>query len=271
MLADARTQSLRVHPKEDVLVNATGFVNRLPEAFLAACPGQLDSPFDNLLGDYIHGREATLYVSGSRSPPKSTPQWISDLAYGVTVPVSFTGRPFGNLIKNFSMTDVRFSLPDFFAEPDTPDAQPKISAQIKALIGLPDEMNFHVDVNKIRSTADVFYHKKKLGVLDLSRWHNANSTEVRSPSEDHPDLVITSHIEKAPLQITDEDVFQDLVNALLTGRNTINLEVKAAVDVQMITPLGPLAVRQIPAKGNVPVKRTAILSFLKGWTKLITS
>ena len=77
------------------------------------------------------------------------------------------------------MNDVHFSLPDFFAEPDTPEAQPRISAQVKALIDLPDEMNFHVDVDRIRSTADVFYRKKKLGVLDISKWHKAQSEEIR--------------------------------------------------------------------------------------------
>ena len=269
-LADANTHALHVHPQQDILVNVTGIVRQLPEAFLNACPGSIESPFDTLLGEYIRGRAATVYVSGSDSPSDDTPQWISDLAYGVTVPVSFPGRSFGNLIKNFSMSDVHFSLPDFFAEPDSSEAQPKISATVNALINLPDEMNFHVDIHRIRSTADVFYRKKKLGNLDISRWHEANSTEVKNSTDGHPDLLVTSHIEKAPLKITDNSVFNEVVRALLTGTSTVELSVKALVDVQLETPLGALAVRQIPAKGQVPVKRTTTLSFLTQWTKLIT-
>lgn len=270
-LADALTRATHVQPKRDVWINVTSFVQQLPEAFLNTCPGTIDSPFDTLLGKYIHGHEATLYVSGSESPSSSTPQWISDLAYGVTVPVSFPGRSLGNLMKNFTMTDVHFSLPDFFADPNTPESQPKISAQIKALIDLPDEMNFQVDVHRIRSTADVFYHKKKLGVLDISKWHQANSKEIKEPNVSHPDLEITSHIEKAPLSITNQRVFNEVVRALLSGSSNVNLSVKALVDVQMETPLGELAVREIPAKGEVPVKRTTTISFLEDWTKLITS
>lgn len=270
-LADATTQQLHVQPDTAVLVNVTGFVRHLPEAFLSACPGTPESPFDTLLGNYIRGKEATVYVSGSDSPSENTPKWISDLAYGVTVPVSVPGRAMGSLIKNFTMSDVHFSLPDFFAEPDTPEAQPKISAQVKALIDLPEEMNFHVDVSRIRSTADVFYHKKKLGVLDISKWHDATSKEVKEPGETHPDLLVMSHIEKAPLTITNDSVFNELVQALLTGSSEILLTVKANVDVEMETPLGALAVRQIPAEGYVPVKRTMILSFLQQWTKLMSS
>ena len=270
-LADAYTKKIPVLAKEDVLVNVTGFVRQLPEAFLDACPGTIDSPFDTLLGNYIHGKEATVYVSGSDSPSRDTPQWISDLAYGITVPVSFPGRALGNLIKNFTMSDVHFSLPDFFAEPDTPEAQPKISAQIKAFINLPDEMNFHVDVRRIRSTADVFYHEEKLGVLDISKWHKAQSREIREAGQDHPDLFITSNIERAPLTITNDAVFSELVQALLAGSSALYLTVKASVDVQVETPLGALAVRQIPAEGQVPVKRTGTLSFLQQWTKLIAS
>ena len=269
-LADATTQSLHVKPEEDLTVNVTGLVRQLPQAFLSACPGSLDSPFDTLLGNYIRGKEATLYVSGSDSPSQATPRWITELAYGVTVPISFPGRSFGNLIKNFTMADVHFSLPDFFAEPDTPEAQPKISAQVQALINLPDEMNFHVDVERIRSTADIFYHKKKLGELDISRWHKATSEEVEEPGEDHPDLLVKSNIEKAPLTITDDDVFNEVVRALLSGSSTVNLSVNALVDVEMDTPLGTLAVRQVPAKGDVPVRRTTTLEFLQSW-KLIST
>ena len=96
----------------------------------------------------------------------------------ITVPVSLTGRTFEHLIQNFSLADVHFSLPDPFAEPDSDDAQPKVSAKIKALVNLPEEMNFPVEVHRVRADADVFYHGKKLGRLDLRKWQQANSTRV---------------------------------------------------------------------------------------------
>ena len=53
----------------------------------------------------------------------------------ITVPVPLPGRTFGQLIKNFSLTDTHFSLPDPFANPDEPKASPRVSAKIRALVG----------------------------------------------------------------------------------------------------------------------------------------
>ena len=133
----------------------------------------------------------------------------------VTVPVPFPGHTFGHLIKNFTMADVHFGLPDPFAEPDTPEAKPRISAIIKALVALPEEMNFNVSVGRVRANADVFYHGDKLGYLDLHKWQDANSTRIDSVKDDGPLLAVQSAIEDAPLTVTDEDVFTDVLNALL--------------------------------------------------------
>jgi hypothetical protein len=255
MLADATTDSLHVEPKSDLHVNVTGFIRRLPETVVKACPGKGVSPLDVLLGDYIHGQDATVYVRGSDSPSMDTPTWMTDLIRDITVPVQFPGKEFGHLIKNFSMEDVHFSLPDFAAEPDTPEASPRITATIQALISLPEEMSFNIDVSRVRATADIFYKHKKLGYLDLQRWQKATSKATDALDTDGPELLVQSKITKAPITITDEDVFGEVIGALMTGQSGIKMNVKADVDVELKTALGQFVVRHIPAEGEVPVER----------------
>ena len=172
----------------------------------------------------------------------------------ITVPVSLPGRSFGSLIKNFTLEDTHFGLPDPFADPKKPESNPRISANIKAVVALPEEMNFNISVGRVRADADVFYKGKKLGKLDLHRWQKANSTRL-PPDDDGPSLLVQSNINEAPLDITDDDVFTDVVQALIFGDKSVFLKIKALVDVETETALGAFAIRKIPAEGEVPVKR----------------
>ena len=255
MLADAITEQIHIQPKTDVVANATGTVRQLPDVLTQDCPGTTKSPLDMLLGRYIHGKTTTIYVRGSDSPDLDTPAWITSLMRDITVPVPVPGRTFGHLIKNFSLTDTHFSLPSPWAEPDTPEANPRISAKVRALVALPEEMNFSIDVNKVRADADVFYKGKKLGRLDLSKWQAANSKRIEGGKEDGPMLMVESVVEDAPLEIQDEDVFTDVIQALMFGSKTVVMSIKAEVDVGVDTALGDFAIRKIPAEGSVPIKR----------------
>ena len=256
MVADALTNDLRIHPREDVELNVTGTVRQLPKVLTAACPGSDKSPLDALLGRYIHGEPNTVYVHGSESPSADTPRWVTDLMKDITVPVSLPGRTFGHLIKNFTLADTHFNLPDPFAEPNSPEANPRITAKIKALVALPEEMNFNISVGRVRADADVYYKGKKLGNLDLHKWQQANSTRV-SPKDkgDGPSLMVEALVDKAPLNITDDDVFTEVIEAMLFGGKPIMLHIKANVDVEVKTALGAFAIRKIPAEGQVPIRR----------------
>lgn len=255
-VADATTGDVHIQPSENLALNVTGIVRRLPKSLTQACPGTHESPLDTLLGDYIHGNETTMYVCGSDSPSQATPKWITDLISDITVPIPFPGHTFGHLIRNFSLADTHFGLPDPFADPNSPESDPRISATVKALIALPEEMNFNITVGRVRADADVFYKGAKLGVLKLDKWQAAKSTRVASGPEGEPQLLIESLIKDAPLHITDDDLFTDVMQALVFGRKTIYLSIKADVDVELETALGGMAVRKIPAQGSVPVKRS---------------
>ena len=266
-VADAVTKDVLVQPKRTAEVSVSGIIKQLPDALTEACPNSKDSPLDSFLGDYLHGQNTTIYVQGSKLPGEVTPRWISDILSNFTIAVPFPGHNYDNLIKQFTLSDVQFQLPDQTAPPNTPAAKPRVSGDIKVLVSLPKEMNFGLDVKRIRANADIYYKDKKLGVLDVSKWQEATSTPVDN-TDDGNSLLVKSHIEEAPVDITDQDVFADVVQALIFGKGDLLLQIKADVDVQLNTALGGFAVKKIPAQGVIPVKRMLNFFQAPGKTQL---
>jgi hypothetical protein len=260
MVADVTLKHTRILPHHDIAVNASGTVRELPDELTGTCPGTRKSPLDVLVQGYISGKMTTVYVRGSESPHAKTPKWITELISGLTVPVPFPGHSFDNLISNFTLADVHFSLPDMDAEPGTPESNPMISAIIKVLANLPGEMNFPIDVNQVRARADVYYNGTKMGKLNLDKWQGANSTRVEPHGKQPPALLVESAIEKAPLEIVDDEAFTDVVQALLFGGKTVHLTIKARVDIRLNTALGNLTISEIPAEGSIAVKRGLFLT-----------
>ncbi|KAF2745630.1 hypothetical protein M011DRAFT_504426 [Sporormia fimetaria CBS 119925] len=255
MVGTAETTKLDVEPRTDITVKVTGHVTELPDELTAQCPNSAKSPLDSFIGDYMHGQESTIYVKCCNFPDPSTPGWASDLLKDITVPVPFAGRDMGNLIKNFSLSDVNFAFPSS-TDPDDPESNPTISAVIKVDIGLPEEMNFPLDVKHIKADADVYYKKKKFGKLDLKRWQKANSTRIDVHGKEGPSLLVQADIEKAPLEVLDGQALFEIGRKMMMGE-TIMLDIKAGVGVEVDTPMGQFAIRDIPAEGVVPVKRIA--------------
>jgi hypothetical protein len=252
----AETAELKVKPKKDIQVNVTGNVEHLSDSLTQVCPNSAKSPLDAFIGDYMKGEEATIYINCCNFPDPNTPDWARDLLKDITVPVPFTGHSMGNMIKNFSMADMHFALPSPFAEPGTPEGSPKISAIVTVDVGLPNEMNFPLDVNQIKADADIYYKHKKLGKMNMSKWQKANSTMVDAHGKEGPSLLVQSVIKDAPIEILDDDLFSEVVQALIFGGKSVMLDMKALVSIGVDTPMGKFAIRGIPAEGSVPVKRS---------------
>lgn len=252
MVANASTAEVQVHTNAPTNVSAKGLIRQIPDELTTSCPGAKDSPLDLLVSGFIQGQETTIFVRGADYPLPQTPDWIVDILRSVTVPLPFTGHAMDDLVKNFTMTDTHFSLPDPFAEPGTPGAQPSVSAIMKVLIGLPEEMNFQVDVPRVRAIADVYYQGDKLGVLDIHKWQDSNST-ITEDEDGLSALLVEFAIKDAPLEVTDSGLLSEVVQQMLFGDKAVVLHVAATVDTKVSTGLGLLTVRGIPASGDVPV------------------
>ncbi|KAI8963381.1 hypothetical protein F5Y11DRAFT_319639 [Daldinia sp. FL1419] len=250
LVAEAATGEIHVVPRSDVVADVKGVIRELPDSLTQVCPDSTSSPLDNILRQYMHGDPATIFVRGSRHPDGDTPKWIADILSSVTVPVPFPGRTLDGLLRNFSLTDVNFALPD----PDSPDSNPTVSGTILVTASIPSEMNFGIDVTNVRATADVLYKSQKMGELNLREWQHANSTRVEAEGDEGPILKIQSRVNNAPLDITDGTVFAQVVSALLFGIEPVRLHVDALVDIKVQTTLGNLTLKEVPAEGKIPVK-----------------
>lgn len=255
LVADAVTEPIAVRPQSRVVVEVNGTVQELPESLTAHCPDSESSPLDLLLKQYMSGQEATVFVRGRKQHADGTPDWIGDLLSSVTVPVPFPGRTFDNLIRNFSMTDVQFTMPDPMAEPGDPGSNPTVSGNILVVAGMPSEMNFAINVTKFRANANVSYHGSKLGELPLNKWQDANSTMTKATEHHEATLTIQSRIDNASLIVTDGDVLTQVIQKLLFGGSDVNLDIDALVDIHVDTVLGQFTLKDVPASGNVPIKR----------------
>ncbi|KAJ5342010.1 hypothetical protein N7541_011134 [Penicillium brevicompactum] len=254
LVANAKTSQMHVQPgMEPTAAGVEALIKQLPNELTSTCPGKDDSPLDILVSSFMQGLETTIYIRGSEAPSPDTPAWIVNLLRSVTVPLPFTGHTLDNLVKNFTMSDTHFSLPDPFAEPDSPESRPTVSALVKVLIALPEEMNFQVDVPKVRALADVFYKDEKFGVLNISKWQDANSTLVED-QDGSSALLVEFAMKDAPLEVTDDNLLAEVIQAMLFGSKGVELRVAATVDTKVSTGLGRFAVRGIPAEGTVPVK-----------------
>ncbi|KAM0258269.1 hypothetical protein ACHAQJ_003911 [Trichoderma viride] len=255
MLATAITQPIDVEPHANVTVDANGVINDLPEELTQACPLTKMSPLDNFFKHYMNGEDAQVFVRGQNSDKSDVPEWIRSFLNSVTVPISFPGSSFDDAIRNLSLTDVDFKLPSPFADPNDPDSKARVSGTVQVLAVLPSELNVDISVNSLRASGDVFYGGKKFGELNVQQWQKANSSKTNDPEDGKAVLEITSRITDVPLDITDSDVFSDVMGELLLGDKDILLDVESLVDIKVSTVLGDLVLRDVPAKGKIPVKQ----------------
>ncbi|KAK6535125.1 hypothetical protein TWF694_001607 [Orbilia ellipsospora] len=253
-VAIARTSMMNIRPSNPIIADVAGTIQSIPFALIEICPGTGTSPLDDLLGQYVRGDSSTAYIRGLPVDHGNSglPAWVSDILSSVTIPVPFPGgHAFKDLLKSFSLADVKFVFPDPNAEPGTPEASPCFSATVKAIVSIPHEMNAPLDVSKVVANGDISYHSKKLGEFHFPHWALATTVQ----RNDSHELEINARVENVPLNITDPDVFSDMLQDIISGGGAgVTLKAVGTADVKVgIASLGAFVVRGIPAQGDVVI------------------
>lgn len=239
---------IEVKPKTDIIAEAYGLVDKLPQKLTQACPISELSPLDEFLKHYLGGEDAHIFVRGKQPSDSELPDWLGDILESVTLPIDFPGSSFDNLLRNFSLKDVDFSLPS----PFEPEGKPRVSGTVVAIAALPEGVDVDLAVESIRSQGDLFYQDKKFGELNLRKWQKAASRRIDSDTKETL-MEITSQIDNAPIDITDNDVFSSLASDYLFGSDDVIVSARAKLDVKVDTVLGPLVIKEVPAEGKIPV------------------
>lgn len=248
-VATAETSYLLVRPRTDIGLGVSGVIRTLPKDLITACPQSHKSPMDRFLGGYLHGKDTVVYVQGLPSPGSGAPIWLLEFLQSVTLPVPFPKYTFDNIVKSFSLSHVDFKLPIPDAPPGSPEASPRLSASIGALIRLPDGMNYPLNVKRLKATTDVIYEGAKFGTLDLRKWIPAESSR-----SDKKYLLVQAEVEEAPLEVTDYAVFEKVVQRVVHGNGKpLVLGINGEIDADINTSLGGFVVRNISAAGNITI------------------
>ncbi|KAJ6785770.1 hypothetical protein PWT90_06615 [Aphanocladium album] len=243
-----RSSIIEVKPKTEIIAEAYGLIDKLPQKLTQACPVSELSPLDEFLKHYLGGEDAQIFVRGKQPSDSELPEWLGDILESITVPIDFPGSSFDNLLRNFSLTNVDFSLPS----PFEPQGKPRVSGTVVAIAALPEGVDVDLGVQSIRSQGNLFYHGKKFGELNLRDWQKAASHKIDSDTKEVL-IEITSKINNAPIDITDNDVFSSLASDYLFGSDDVIVNARAKLDVKVDTVLGPLVIKEVPAEGKIPV------------------
>ncbi|RPA82915.1 hypothetical protein BJ508DRAFT_413837 [Ascobolus immersus RN42] len=248
-LARAKLSSLRITPSSPISANVLGIISDLPDSVLVPCTNSTSSPLDSFLARYMHGNSTTLHISGapaSESIAFGVPPWIAEFLSTITIPIPFPGHATDSLIKRFTLTNVDLELPSPLADPSSPNSRPRLTALVQALIQLPEEMNFPIDVRRARADADVFHQGEKWGEIHIDEWVPARSRTTWEGVE------VEADVERTPVYITNGRVFRGVVKDMLLNGG-VELGISARVDVGMETAMGEVVVRDVEAEGMIEV------------------
>lgn len=247
VVATARTSRLVVKPATNIDLDISAFIRNLPDTFITTCPKSHTSPMDNFLASYLRGSNSMVYVRGSDSSISDAPEWLLEFLRSVTIPVPFPGHKLDTVIESFNLSNVQFRLPEPDSKPRSPESAPRLSASVRAVVRLPEEINFPIDVQRLRSIANVSYQGKTFGTLSLHKWMPATSSEVDGRKELQVDTVVND----APLDVTDYNVFEEVVGKFVLGGQPIPLDINGNVDIDIKTNVGEFVISRIPAAGTI--------------------
>lgn len=246
-LAAARSSTISIKPNRNINIDISATIQALSTNLTTICSDSQLSPLDVFLGNYLHGGDSTVYVSGDGANPfNKSPQWLVEFLHSVNLPVPLPGRNFDNVIRSFGLSHVNFKMPGGSGDPD--DIFPQLSATVEIMIALPEDMNMPINIVRLKATSKISYQGKEFGMLDVKDWIPARSKRILKENL----LRVEGDLKDAPINITDYDVFQRVARKIFSGGGKgMVLGIDGNADADIVIGLGQFAIQKIPAHGNI--------------------
>ena len=252
-LTNANTGPLTIRAGKNIIVDVSSSISSLPQELLDPCLDATPSPLEALFQALMDPKQnTTVFISGSSrgiSLP-NLPKWLPDILSSLTIPVPVPHLD-GNttdLISAIHCSEMKVTFPSPWAPPGTPNAQPKVSGVIEAVILPPKEAeNVAINVTAVKADVYLFDQGAKFGRILVPVWSPATT-------ERKVKIHVKVRVAEVPIEVLDPIVFQRVMTKILRGGGTVEIGVEGTVDSQVSVLVGDFAIRGIPVKGIVEVE-----------------
>ena len=252
-LTNAETGSLSIRRGRNITLEVQSLVTSLPQELLDPCADDAPSPLEVLFQSILHpSQNTTIFISGDNhhSPSDNLPKWLPNIlsSLSIPLPIPHLETNTSDLISSIHLSEMKFTLPPPWAPPGSPNAQPKISGLIEAVIKPPPQAkNININVTAVKADVLLFDKGEKFGRVVVPEWSPATTTRKEM-------IHVVARVAEVPVEVLDPFVFQRVMGKLLQGGGTVEIGVEGTVDGQVRVLVGEFAVRGIPVKGVVEVK-----------------
>ena len=249
-VTDVETGPISLQAGSNVTLVISSLISSLPQELVDPCGDEAPSPLEALFQALLTSMpNASIFISGSHQT-SSLPKWLPDILSSLTIPVPLPSVDTNatDLISSIRCSEMKITFPSPWAPPGTPNAQPKVSGVIEAVIRPPKEAK-DVDLNVTAVRADIYLSDAgdKFGRVLVPEW-SPTSTE-------HKEFIhVIARVAEVPIEVLDPAAFQRVMSKVFRGGGTVEIGVEGTVDSQVSVLIGHFAIRGIPVKGIVDVE-----------------
>ncbi|ORZ15977.1 hypothetical protein BCR42DRAFT_328236 [Absidia repens] len=227
---------------------------------------------ERFLSLYLHGNTSVVHVRGSTFGPddeihhdttatateittfgSKVPDWLQKALASMTLSIPFPGTTHHDIIQSLTMDNIKIDFSMI-------SGGPVVSGDATALLQLPKEMQFDLDVTEI--DPDVYIYLEHDSASPFARLRPRKPCPSKTIHRGDPDgddgsipegmFMVKSSIDKAPFQVLSghEGEFEKFLDRVFKKRNS-TVYLQGTADAMVVSEFGKLTVRDLAFKGQI--------------------